>query len=125
MPRLVPATCASCHQYCTASHPGQCLDYAQDPQWCERLLQGPLETAKGTGTVSTVRLDFPGPWQSRAATTSFQPANFYQDLQSRLLGSVLLTAAQLPSTQTLLQDNPGLLPDGIVCVADPAGQRQR
>ncbi len=42
----------------------------------------------------------------------------YRNLATHTLGSTLLTAAHLHSTQTLLQDNRDALPDGVVCVAD-------
>ena len=64
---------------------------------------------------SSVLIDFP---DSSAASGSFQPAIFFDALRTKVLGSVLLTAPELPSTQTLLQDNPASLTNGIVCVAD-------
>lgn len=48
----------------------------------------------------------------------FDAADFMQQLGTAQLGQTLLSAAQLPSTQTLLQTNAQHFPDGTVCVAD-------
>ena len=48
----------------------------------------------------------------------FDAADFMQQLATAQLGQTLLSAAQLPSTQTLLQSNAQRFPDGTVCVAD-------
>lgn len=48
----------------------------------------------------------------------FDTAAFAELLDDKRLGRTLLSAAQLPSTQTLLQTNARLFPDGTVCVAD-------
>lgn len=76
-------------------------------------IQGPLVTAKGTDNASKLLLDFP-----EQASTSFQPQTFFKHLNTKSYGSVLLVTSALPSTQTLLQDNPGFFPHGTVCVAD-------
>ena len=43
---------------------------------------------------------------------------FMRSVSTAALGHVLLSAATLPSTQTLLQGNNALIPSGAVCVAD-------
>ena len=48
----------------------------------------------------------------------FNAAAFMRQLGTAQLGQTLLTAAHLPSTQTLLQSNAQRFPDGTVCVAD-------
>ena len=48
----------------------------------------------------------------------FDAAAVMQQLNTVQLGRTLLSAARLPSTQTLLQRNAQHLPDGTVCVAD-------
>jgi biotin--protein ligase len=49
---------------------------------------------------------------------SWDPRLYFDALGTAALGRVLLTAAALPSTQTLVQDNVARLPDGLVVVAD-------
>lgn len=48
----------------------------------------------------------------------FDATAYMQQLGTDRLGQTLLTAARLPSTQTLLQSNAQRFPDGTVCVAD-------
>ena len=48
----------------------------------------------------------------------FDAAAFMRHLGTAQLGQTLLSAVQLPSTQTLLQDVARQIPDGTVCVAD-------
>lgn len=78
-------------------------------------MQGPLVTAKGTESGCEVLLSVA---EHDRPSTLFKPAIFFQHLTTRSQGSVLGTASALPSTQTLLQDNPGHFPHGTVCVAD-------
>lgn len=66
----------------------------------------------------SVALHPPDTWPSDAPPPTFSAPTFHQHLGTAVLGHTLLTAAQLHSTQTLLQDNRALLPDGVVCVAD-------
>ena len=48
----------------------------------------------------------------------FDPQLFYRCLPERVeLGSTLLAAGQLQSTQSFLQDNTALVPDNSVCIA--------
>ena len=50
--------------------------------------------------------------------TRFDHEQFYSHLPKHTqLGEVLLCASQLPSTQTLLQDNNTVIPDNTVCIA--------
>lgn len=72
-------------------------------------------TAKGVQTPTSVRLHFPPVHHSGAA---FNAQFFLSRLTTATLGCTLLTAAELPSTQTLLHDNAGKIPNGTVCVAD-------
>ncbi len=48
----------------------------------------------------------------------FAAAAFMHNLRSMKLGTTLLSATALPSTQALLKGNASLFPDGTVCVAD-------
>lgn len=48
----------------------------------------------------------------------FNAAACQQHLSAARFGRTLLSAAALPSTQTLLQNNARLFPDGTACVAD-------
>ncbi|BDA42446.1 Biotin-protein ligase [Coccomyxa sp. Obi] len=77
--------------------------------------KGPLVTAKGIETGCEVLVNFA---EHDRPSTLFKPDTFFQHLTTRSQGSVLATASALPSTQTLLQDNPGHFPHGTVCVAD-------
>lgn len=52
----------------------------------------------------------------------FDAAACQQQLSTAELGSTLLSAAALPSTQTLLQNNARLFPNGTVCIADTQHQ---
>ena len=49
---------------------------------------------------------------------AFDEKLYMQRLRSTCLGHVLLSAALLPSTQTLLHENSAVLPCNLVCVAD-------
>jgi hypothetical protein len=60
--------------------------------------------------VGAPRAGEPGPGLDAGA--------YFGALRTRALGAVLLAAGELPSTQTLLQDNAALVPDGTVAVAD-------
>lgn len=60
--------------------------------------------------VGAPRAGEPGPGLDAGA--------YFGALRTRALGAVLLAAGELPSTQTLLQDNAALVPDGMVAVAD-------
>ena len=59
-----------------------------------------------------------GPAPAGQAGPEFDAKAFFGALHTRALGAVLLAAGDLPSTQTLLQDNAPLIPDGTVAVAD-------
>lgn len=48
----------------------------------------------------------------------FDAAAFHDQLQTKEFGGVLISAAALPSTQSLLQDNSRQLPHGTLCIAD-------
>lgn len=52
------------------------------------------------------------------ALGAFSSAAYFRSLSTRRLGRVLLSAAELPSTQGLVQHNHGALPDGTVVVVD-------
>ena len=55
---------------------------------------------------------------AQAMETRFDHRWFYGYLSPDVsLGEVLLSANQLQSTQTLLQDNTAVIPDGTVCTA--------
>ena len=71
-------------------------------------------TAKGVQAPTCVNLHFSPETQVQAA---FKAQAFLARLTTEGLGCTLLTAAELPSTQTLLHDNAGMIPDGTVCVA--------
>ena len=43
---------------------------------------------------------------------------YIQSLATKQLGCTILAAASLPSTQTLLQQNAGQVPDGTICIVD-------
>lgn len=49
---------------------------------------------------------------------TFDAAAFHDQLQTKEFGGVLISAAALPSTQSLLQDNSRQLPHGTLCIAD-------
>ena len=72
-------------------------------------------TAKGVQAPTSVQLHFSSGDQSQAA---FNAQAFLARLTTENLGCTLLTAAELPSTQTLLHDNSSAIPNGTVCVAD-------
>ncbi len=72
-------------------------------------------TAKGVQAPTSVHLHFSPEHGSQAA---FNAQAFLARLSTKSLGCTLLTAAELPSTQTLLHDNAGAVPNGTVCVAD-------
>lgn len=80
-----------------------------------KMLQDELVTAKGVQTRTRVQLHFSPESQSQSA---FNAESFLARLTTEKLGCTLLTAAELPSTQTLLHDNAGRIPNGTVCVAD-------
>ena len=65
-----------------------------------------------------VTVVFPDGRPCGANAPIFDPHTFFEHLATRKLGCVSLTAASLPSTQKLLQQNAGRVPDGVVCVAD-------
>ena len=52
------------------------------------------------------------------ARPAFDAVAFHSRLEAEAFGSVLISAATLPSTQSLLQDNSRELPHGTLCVAD-------
>ena len=61
------------------------------------------------------------PLRSREALSelpAFDEGRYMKHLQSNSLGHVLLSAASLPSTQTLLHENGAALPTDLLCVAD-------
>ena len=94
--------------------------YREDPalvlcQLYNKLLQDELVTAKGVQTRTCVQVHFSPESQSQSA---FNAESFLARLTTEKLGCTLLTAAELPSTQTLLHDNAGRIPNGTVCVAD-------
>ncbi len=80
------------------------------------VVQGPLLASRGIETASEVIVNLLSTHDQ--PTTLFSPQCFFQHLDTRSQGSVLLTSTALPSTQTLLQDNPGHFLNGTVCVAD-------
>ena len=50
--------------------------------------------------------------------TGFDHQHFYSCLPTHIdLGETLITASQLESTQTLLQENAAVVPDNTVCIA--------
>lgn len=52
------------------------------------------------------------------SSVQFDHNKFYNSLhQQTELGSTLLAASQLQSTQTLLQGNTAIIPDNTVCIA--------
>ena len=53
-----------------------------------------------------------------AGQPRFNAESYLQRLASAKLGHVVLSAAALPSTQTLLHLNGAAVPDDTVCVAD-------
>lgn len=82
-------------------------------------VQTPLTSAGASDKALPLTVYFhPRNSQSDSNSASFDPALFFKHLRSRGLGHLLLSAAVLPSTQTLLQQNSRTLPDGTVCVAD-------
>lgn len=52
------------------------------------------------------------------AAGAFDASCYMAALDSRVLGRMLLTAAATTSTQVVVQENVGRLPDGLVFVAD-------
>ena len=72
-------------------------------------------TAKGVQAPTYVQLHFS---HGNASQAAFNAEAFLARLSTKSLGCTLLTAAELPSTQTLLHDNAGAVPNGAVCVAD-------
>jgi biotin--protein ligase len=53
-----------------------------------------------------------------AAAATFRPAPYFAALGAAALGRVVLAAGALPSTQAVVQGNPGKLPDGALVLAD-------
>ncbi|KAK9835207.1 hypothetical protein WJX81_005751 [Elliptochloris bilobata] len=84
----------------------------------QRLAQGELVTSKSQpGSSLPVHVQV-GPAAAGKAGPGLDADAYFGALQTRALGGVLLAAAELPSTQTLLQDNAALVPDGAVAVAN-------
>lgn len=83
----------------------------------ERLTEGPLKTTISS-TKEQVLVSIHAPGDEAAPSCSFSVPAYFEALQSKVLGRVVLSSAQLPSTQSLLQDNRDTLPDGILCVVD-------
>ena len=101
-------------QYLPSCHAFHILNITSSANLCD--VQGPILTSRGTDNSSAVHVNFPGTQDHPA--TLFSPQTFFQHLNTRLQGSILLTTSALPSTQTLLQDNPGHFPNGTICLAD-------
>eukprot|EP00884_Botryococcus_braunii_P002285 jgi/Botrbrau1/12057/Bobra.0295s0012.1 len=80
-----------------------------------KLREGPVHIIDGGNTV-TLTIDDEG--EPRDTLCSFRASEFLARLPDQLLGSVLLTASELPSTQTFFQQNFDRLPDGAICVVD-------
>ncbi|KAK9803441.1 hypothetical protein WJX73_001014 [Symbiochloris irregularis] len=84
-----------------------------------QLQQTPLTTTGDDGQEVPLFLNFHRDnSQNDINRASFNSDVYFEHLHSRGLGRLLLSAAVLPSTQTLLHQNSKKLPDGIVCVAD-------
>ena len=49
---------------------------------------------------------------------TFKAAEYFGQLSTSTLGQAVLVAADLPSTQNLMQELAKALPDGTVCIAD-------
>ncbi|KAK9816792.1 hypothetical protein WJX72_005169 [[Myrmecia] bisecta] len=75
----------------------------------------PLVLNKASADQQTASLVYTGDHKDKP---NFDSQLYFSRLQTQKLGCVLLSAAQLPSTQTLLQENAVRIPDGAVCVAD-------
>lgn len=82
------------------------------------VAQGALVAAKGqAGSSAPVQVQM-GAAPAGARAPGFDAGAYFGALRTRALGGVLLAARELPSTQTLLQDNAALMPDGAVAVAE-------
>ena len=82
------------------------------------VAQGDLVAAKGqAGSAAPVQVQV-GAAPAGAGAPGFDAGAYFGALRTRALGGVLLAARELPSTQTLLQDNAVLIVDGAVAVAD-------
>ena len=66
-------------------------------------------------------LSFQDDWSSSEAAPgacTFRAKQYFESLETSLLGRVLLTAGTVGSTQEVVQENVSRLPDGLVLVAD-------
>ena len=48
---------------------------------------------------------------------SFDASIYFGALRTQFLGQVLLAAEEVPSTQTIVQENTAVLPNGTLCTA--------
>ena len=81
----------------------------------EVLLRLQISKHQASSTVNLVDMQAP---TARQLATGFDHQQFYSYLPTNVeLGATLLTAQQLESTQTLLQQNSAAIPDNTVCTA--------
>ncbi|KAL0042345.1 hypothetical protein WJX77_009698 [Trebouxia sp. C0004] len=94
------------------------LCYRQKPSASASTLLQQHKTLKVSGTAGPVNLIDVHSGAGDQCSVQFDHTHYYSHLPQQVeLGSTLLAASQLQSTQTLLQDNTAILPDNTVCIA--------
>lgn len=79
------------------------------------FLQTTLKVSDTAGPVNLVDVHSPA---GNQCSVQFDHTQYFSHLPQHVeLGSTLLAASQLQSTQTLLQDNTAVTPDNTVCIA--------
>ena len=87
----------------------QCLTHHRE---IASLLQTTLEVSETAGPVNLVSA------ADNQCSVQFDHTQYFSHLPQHVeLGSTLLAASQLQSTQTLMQDNTAVIPDNTVCIA--------
>ena len=99
-------------QHLSCKYSLQCLTHHRE---IASLLQTTLKVSDTAGPVNLVDVHSAA---GNQGSVQFDHTQYFSHLpQQTELGSTLLAASQLQSTQTLLQDNTAVIPDNTVCIA--------